>query len=208
MWGIMRHGGPAVAALAIGGGTLLGSHVVSAQPTDPAALTQRLLEAISRQALAEAANLVSDDVLYTAPGPCAAGCRGKVTAGAEVGRLVNDATRFANPTTSVNGGTVTGRAEMSSNGIRGAGVNRILVGYRVDTANSLVTTVTLTPDTTDAETARYVNATAAQPTPGAAPRVGAGIAQGDVTSGAMAVGTALVILGLGATGLAVERRRR
>ena len=127
---------------------------------DPVAVQQQLFEALARGDVARALALFTEDAVIDAPsGPCMlAPCVGKAAIQKDLERLVADHSRRVNPlkTYVVNNLVVT-RLEASSDTIRKAGVDRIVVwAIREMRGDKIAAIRCCLPERTDPQTARFL----------------------------------------------------
>jgi hypothetical protein len=143
--------------------TLLASILTLATPPlapaqgDPAALREQLQQAIARGDVAGAVALYADDAVIDGPGVCAAApCVGKAAIQRDIERRVTAKNQPKTLSHYVSGNVLTTRFEVSSDVIRKAGAERIIVWlvYEVKDGKIVAERGPLY-ERTDPQTARY-----------------------------------------------------
>jgi hypothetical protein len=194
---------------------------------DPVVIHQQMIDAVNRGDIPGAAKYLSDDVVIKGGFTCApAACETKAAVQRELDTWRSQQVRVTRYSASSFVGELTSWEEHRANLVRAAGVDRVIVRVDAKFKNGKFVSYSITPDTRDQQTARFIDyvtrqgttAAAAPSAPAAAapaapapvparlPSTGTGAGTIDATtSGLMALG--IVVAALGVTGLAVARRR-
>jgi ketosteroid isomerase-like protein len=134
--------------------------------TDPAALLEKLLEAIARGDVAGALALYADDAVWDGGTVCAAApCVGKAAIQKALERLAANKTHVHTTLKNyVSGNVVTSRFEVRDDTIKKAGVEQIIGWWIVETKGEKIAYLRAgIPDRSDAQTARFAEWQRAQP---------------------------------------------
>jgi limonene-1,2-epoxide hydrolase len=144
--------------------TLATAPVALAQ-SDPAALLKQHAEAINRGDAAGALALFADDAVIDGIGRCAAApCVGKAVIQKELERQVGDKQHITILKQYVSGNVLTGRAELRSDTIKKAGVERVISWGIFETKDEKIAYARIgIADRSDPQTARFDEWVRAQP---------------------------------------------
>ena len=133
--------------------------------TDPAALLEKLLEAIARGDVAGALALYADDAVWDGGAVCAAApCVGKAAIQKELERRVADKQHATILKQYVSGNILTQRSEVQNDTVKKAGVERTIGWTIIEVkGDKIAYTRTAIPDRSDPQTARFDEWQRAQP---------------------------------------------
>lgn len=157
----------------------------------PAAVYNRLVDALNRGDIPAALTLFTDDVHRQGGRLCAKGCVGKDALSKEYAAQQADHTRVTvvSGSVQVSGTRLTAREEVRSDSFRAAGAERLIILKTIELTGDKISYIASKLDLSDPQTAAYAKARA---TAAALPRSGEPTPQWPVGAG-----VGVVLLGLG-----------
>ncbi len=148
------------AAVAVLLGTVLAG-VSAAEPAraqaDPAAIHQQFLDALNAGDVDGALAFLVDDAVFEGAGPrCPPPCQGSEAIRQLIESQVADHILVTRTSAQVSGNTLTARAEVTSDGTRAAGIERIIVSFTVEFSGAKISRIRQQPDVSDPQTASLI----------------------------------------------------
>jgi ketosteroid isomerase-like protein len=139
---------------------------MAAQQPDPAAVLQRLSEAISNGDLAAAMELFTDDAVFLGGPTCfPTACLGRAAIEREMTTEIAGHTQVMTTSLGSDGNLVTGRSEIREDATHAAGVERITEGFVAVIRDGRVASLVTTLDVTDPQTLRFLAFVSQSPPP-------------------------------------------
>lgn len=130
---------------------------------DPASLAERDLAAESRDDVAAALALYSDDAIVQYGGLCSPNCVGKAAIQKELERRVEAKNRWKIVDKYVSGNVAVVKAELRIAYIEPSGADRLIIWCIYETKGDKIAVVTLAGQRTDPQTARFIEWVRSQP---------------------------------------------